>query len=137
MSAIQQTAEIDSKIDLGVSDAGDAELVATIDKATQAISQKEFAAALSLLLPLMSEHSRNEEILYLVAVAQRYLGDNGSALQRLPRWLPVRQIMVERIKKKGTIIECWATQKQRLEPTAGLVITILPWRPATKDSCKC
>ena len=30
-----------------------------------------------------------------------------------------------------------ATQKQRLEPTAGLVITILPWRPATKDSCKC
>ena len=83
MSAIQQTAEIDSKIDLGVSDAGDAELVATIDKATQAISQKEFAAALSLLLPLMSEHSRNEEILYLVAVAQRYLGDNGSALATL------------------------------------------------------
>ena len=53
MSAIQQTAEIDRKIDLGVSDAGDAELVATIDKATQAISQKEFAAALSLLLPLI------------------------------------------------------------------------------------
>ena len=83
MSAIQQTAEIDSKIDLGVSDAGDAELVATLDKATQAISQKEFAAALSLLLPLMSEHSRNEEILYLVAVAQRYLGDTGSALATL------------------------------------------------------
>ncbi|MDO7565374.1 MAG: hypothetical protein MUR45_02165, partial [OM182 bacterium] len=83
MSAIQQTAAIDSKTEIGVNDTLDAEVATTIDKATEAISKKEFATALSLLLPLLSEHSQNEGILYLIAVAQRYLGDTSSALATL------------------------------------------------------
>ena len=63
-----------------VGDAIAAELTASIERATRAISNKEFATALSLLLPLRSEHPRNEEVLYLIAVSQRYLGDTDSAL---------------------------------------------------------
>lgn len=83
---IQDMSEIRNptvSVPAAVSAAGDAiaaELTASIERATRAISNKEFATALSLLLPLRSEHPCNEEVLYLIAVSQRYLGDTDSAL---------------------------------------------------------